>query len=277
MTDVETTADAPLGGLSLYDSPIFENHYIDLVALEVRWGSAVGAISTDDALKFRTAIEESVPDLRLPFVDRVEQRDISVVLGDANEQAAPTVESGFQLRDEDRDVTVVLLPRSVAIQVSAYSRWSVSILPLLVAALSSAVSQFSPDLVARMGLRYINRIEDESCKKPADWSGKIAPALLSVYNIWGLQTWVRQAQQQIELTIDREHIAVLRHALLYGPGGPDNYMIDVDVFSQRARSVDPAGIAQAFTRMNRTALAIFQQSVDHDYLAKRQEGGEEDE
>ena len=274
MTDIETT-EGPLGGLSLYDSPIFENHYIDLVALEVRWGSALGPIDAVDALKVRAEIESAVPSLSLAVVDRIEQRDISVVLGDDQEQSSASVESGFQLRDEKEEAVVALLPRSLTIQVSAYSRWSVSVLPLLEAAVGSIVSRFKPDLVSRVGLRYINRIEDLSCTRPADWSGKISPALLSVYNEWGLQAWVRQAQQQVELSIDKEHGAVLRHGLLYRQGAPNNYLIDVDVFSQRSRSVDVEGIAQAFTRMNRTALAIFQQSADHGYLARRQEEEEQ--
>jgi uncharacterized protein (TIGR04255 family) len=272
----DTANDGPLGGLALYDSPILNAPDIDLVALEVRWTEACSAVEASDALAIRDAIEAHVEGLRLPVVEPIAQKSLTVAFaGESPKTTEETVDAGHQLRAEDQSVVVAVLPHALSIQMSQYERWSVSARPILEAALNASIPMLRPSLVARIGLRYVNRIEDDLCVHPTDWNGKIAPALIAPYLDWGLQKWVRAANQAIEFEIDEDHRAVLRHGVFYQRTGvASDYLLDIDIFSQRTRSADAAALVESFTRMNRTSLAIFQQSINFDYLTDRAKEGE---
>jgi uncharacterized protein (TIGR04255 family) len=263
--------DVPFGGLPLHDEKIiFEHQYIDLVALEVRWASPLSDIEQSAAVRIRDAIEASVGDLTLPVIERVEQRALTVELGEGQFSQTP-VDSGYVLRTQDQNVAVSVLPQSVGIQTSAYTRWSESMRPLIAATLAGVAGALRPGLVSRTGLRYVNRINDDTCTAPKDWASRLSPALVAPYKDWGLQRWVSVARAQIDLALEANHGARLQHGAL----SPTDYLVDIDVYSQRTQTLDVADMVSSFTRMNRTALAIFQQSVPLEYMRSRQPKGAE--
>lgn len=263
--------DVPFGGLPLHDERIiFEHQYIDLVALEVRWASPLSDVDQAAAVSIRDAIEASVNNLTLPVIERVEQRALTVELGEGRVSQTP-VDSGFVLRTEDQNIAVSVLPQSVGIQTSTYTRWSESMMPLIAATLGGVAEALNPGLVSRTGLRYVNRINDGACTAPKDWASRLSPALVAPYKDWGLQQWVSVARAQIDLALEANHGARLQHGAL----SPTDYLVDIDVYSQRSQTLDVADMVSSFTRMNRTALAIFQQSVPLDYMRSRQPKGAE--
>jgi len=274
-TQSDTIEDGPLGGLTLQDTHLLKNPNIDVVALEVRWGKPTRSLTAAEAVAVRDAIEKRVEGLRLPVVEGMTQRMVTVQFDGqkADTSTTDTEGAGHQLRAENQAVSFALLPHAVAIQIgSGYERWSVSARPLIESVLAAVIPLVSPELVARIGLRYVNRIEDESCVEPSDWAGKIAPPLLAPYREWELGSRVRSANQAIELTVDEDHGAALRHGVVYQRTGlASDYLLDIDVFSQRVRTPDTEALVRAFTRMNRTALAIFQKSVVEDYLIAKYE------
>ena len=262
--------DVPLGNLPLSNAKIiFDQHCIDLVALEIRWLTPLGNIEEGTAVQIRDTIEERINGLRLQTIERVEQRSLTVVLDEATLPSQPEVEYGHILRTDDQKIAVSILPHSLGIQLGEYERWSITVRPLLEAALTAITDVLNPGLLARIGLRYVNRIHDESCTSAQDWIGKISAALVAPYSDWGMRSWVRTAREQIEFSIDQDHAAVLRHGVL----SPNEYLIDIDIFSQRTLQTNTDDLVRRFTQMNRTALANFQQSIVVDYLLSRQSEG----
>jgi len=269
----DSLEDGPLGGLTLQDTHLLNKPDIDVVAMEIRWAQATPSLTSAETLAVRDAIEKHVGWLRLPVVESMTQNNLTVQF-DADEASASTVSTadvGQQLRSEDQAVSFAILPHAIAIQVSSgYERWSKSARPLIEAVLTAVMAIVKPELVARIGLRYVNRLEDDACTLPTDWVGKVDAALLAPFGDWGLGKRVRSANQVVELAIDDDHGAMLRHGVFYQrTGKASDYLLDIDVYSQRARTPDVAELVQAFTRMNRTALAIFQQSTNAEYLVEK--------
>lgn len=261
--------DVPFGNLPLHEEKvIFDHQYIDLVALEVRWASPLSDIEQGAAVRIRDAIEASIDGVALPVIERVEQRALTVELGDGQVIQNP-VDAGYVLRAQDQNIAVSLLPQSVGIQTSAYTRWSESMKPLIAATLAGVADTLNPGLVSRIGLRYVNRINDDACTAPKDWATRLSPALVAPYRDWGLQQWVNVSRAQIDFALDANQGARLQH----GAMSPTDYLIDIDVYSQRSQSLDVADLVSSFTRMNRTAVAIFQQSVPLEYMRSRQPKG----
>lgn len=265
--------DGPLGGLALHDTQLLNKPDIDVVAIEIRWAQPTRSLTPAETITVREAIEQEVTGLRLPILEPLTQNNLTVQFdaSKASASTSATADAGQQLRTEDQSVSFAILPHAIAIQVSSgYVRWSKSARPLIKAVLSAVLPILNPEIVARIGLRYVNRLEDDACIVPSDWAGKVEAALLAPYGEWGLGGRVRSANQVLELAIDDDHVAMMRHGAFYQrTGTASDYVLDIDVFSQRARTPDVAEIVHAFTRMNRTALAIFQQSTNPDYLVER--------
>jgi hypothetical protein len=86
---------------------------------------------------------------------------------------------------------------------------------------------------------------------------------------------VRQAQQQVEVTLDGRHGALLRHGPIHDQSSKSvNYLLDLDVFAHAASPFNPAEVVDAAERLNRTALSLFQACVSAAYLKSLQGEGE---
>jgi len=266
-----TLEDVPFGGLPLRsERTVFDRNFIDLVALEVRWARPLAAVEQGAAIQIRDAIENTLGSVTLPVVERVEQRALTVELADG-QASQQSVDVGHVLRTQDQMIAISVLPQSVGIQLNTYLRWSESMKPLIAAVLSGVTGTLDPGVVSRAGLRYVNRIHDTDCSDPKDWAdGRISPALVAPYkDDWGLQQWVHVAREQIDFVLDDSSGARLQHGALT----PTDYLIDIDIYNQRSQKLDVPEMVSLFTRMNRTAAALFQQSVPIEYMESRQPKG----
>ena len=116
-------------------------------------------------------------------------------------------------------------------QISEYERWSTSMKAPLGILLDSLSRVVEPSLVHRIGLRYIDRFQDDACDSVSSWQGKIDDALLGpvLNKVFG--DMVRGAQQQVEIRLDDHHAALLRHGPIYDEASKSvQYLLDTDVF-----------------------------------------------
>lgn len=141
--------------------------------------------------------------------------------------------------------------------------------------LDAVAKELAPSLVQRIGLRYVDRFVDPSCKTLRDWFGKIDNTLLGPLGNPVFGSMVRQAQQQVEVTLDGRHGAVLRHGPIHDQSSKSvNYLLDLDVFAHAATTFNPSEVVDAAERLNRTALSLFQACVSAEYLKSLQGEGE---
>jgi uncharacterized protein (TIGR04255 family) len=166
------------------------------------------------------------------------------------------------------------MPDVLILQVGDYTRWSSSMKSPLRILLASLMTLVRPLLVHRIGLRYIDRFEDEACDTVSSWEGKIDDTLLGPVRNRVFGDKVRGAQQQVEIWLDDHHGALLRHGPVYEASKKTfQYLLDTDVFNHSAFEFDTERVLYLAEKLNRTALALFQAAMSEDYLRHLQGEG----
>jgi uncharacterized protein (TIGR04255 family) len=181
---------------------------------------------------------------------------------------------GWQISSADGQHSMTVFPSSVIWQVGAYKRWSLSMRAPLEVLLGAIAADLSPLLVQRIGLRYVNRFIDPACMAVGDWDGKIGATLLGPLRNPVFGEKVTGAQQQVEITLDSRHGALLRHGPIPDQASKSvNYLLDLDVFANAASPFIVTEVLGSAETLNRTALSLFQACVSVDYLKSLQRDG----
>lgn len=266
MTSTSTTQIGPLGGLPPADSTLLAKAPLEAAVIEVRFTGAVAEISPTDAAAVRDTLAKGT-DQDFPTIQPARQQQVQIDIGG---QGAPRISErskGWQIVSANGSSQITLMPDVVIMQISEYQRWSTSMKAPLGILLESLSQLVEPSLVHRIGLRYIDRFQDDACDSVSSWQGKIDDALLGpvLNKVFG--DMVRGAQQQIEIKLDDHHGALLRHGPVYDEASKSvRYLLDTDVFKHSTFEFDVERVLHAAERLNRTALALFQAAVTDDYL-----------
>ncbi len=258
--------DQPLGGLPPGEKVLLERSKIELALVEVRFGGGKSELSADEALQLRVLLEKA--GVELPQLQQTQQQQMSVTIGPGG--ASPSLEvqaRGWQLASRDGHLTVGVLPGTAAIQSTRYERWGRSLAPAVEATLSFIAETLAPDLVHRVGLRYVNRLTMAGARTPDAWRGSIIDTGLGMVIDDLLGPSVVATQQQVELRLGDTQGALIRHGAFVDAAshGEYSYLVDLDVFDGATARFDPAGTLDVATRLNRTALPLFQHLVTPAY------------
>ncbi|MFG2823094.1 TIGR04255 family protein [Kitasatospora sp. NPDC048365] len=239
---------------------------VEVAIAEVRFSSSANEVSTEHATKLQAmALEQG---LKLNTMQPARQQELMVqVVGVGAPAPQVTVRaSGWQYFSDDQSMTVTVMPDSIVVQVTRYERWSSSLRPALAVMLRGFGELITPELRFRLGLRYINRLVDPQAATPQAWQGRINDALMGpiLDPIFG--KLVASANQQLELAFGGGQGAVIRHgAFNDGASRSVSYLIDLDVFDGSTCTFDVDECLSQLQRMNRTALAMFQQATSNDF------------
>jgi uncharacterized protein (TIGR04255 family) len=257
--------DVPLGGLPPADRTLLPNAPLDVAVVDVRY-TAVEAVPAEIATAIRDALEATT-ELRFPHIRPTQQQMVQIEFGpDGSALSNKPGSSGWQIQTVDADRTVTVMADSLVLQTAAYERWSVSLGEPLAAALAVVQELLRPQLRTRLGLRYIDRFRDSSVGNTAGWRGRIRDEVLGPMrsDIYGHM--VRGSQQQLELDIDGTHRSIIRHGFTSEDDRSVGYLLDIDVFNELSTVFEPDSIIADAVRLNRTALSLFQSSIELDYL-----------
>ena len=256
----------PLGGLPVTKRVVLKKRQIDVALFEVRFSASDNIITPGQGFEIQGLISDV--DVPLPRIQPAQKQQIAVSVNATEPVSQVEVQGrGWQFLTSDDSVIVTVMPDSFAVQTTAYERWSVSILPFLQALVKAIAKVLRPELVYRVGLRYVNRLVDESAKSPTAWLGKINDRLLGAVQDPELGRLLTSTQQQLELKLGDSAGAVLRHGAFIDSAsrGATSYLIDTDVFSVEACRFDLDLISKRARTLNVTALALFQQVVTAAY------------
>jgi uncharacterized protein (TIGR04255 family) len=273
MTDISPTlpiTDVPLGGLPSADKTLLANAPLEVAIIEVKFTSSTAEVPVEVAARIRDALAEVVT-VDFPTIQPATQRAMQINFNAQGASWSGDQMTGWQVASSDGQHSAMILPGSVVWQVGDYKRWSLSMRAPLEVLLSAVEMDPAPSLVQRVGLRYVDRFVDPSCKSIGDWVGKIDTTVLGPLGNVVFGGMVRGAQQQIELALDGRHGALLRHGPIYDQTSKTvNYLLDLDVFAHGASAFAVADIVATAERLNRTALSLFQACVSADYLKSLQ-------
>lgn len=267
MSDTST----PLAGLPGADRTLLDRPPLELAIAEVRLISPASSIDDEAGLRIRDSLTSKGWHFPTLNVARAQHVAFTMGSGGASQQVSD-VASGWQMISGDGSTQVTVMPESLVVQTMAYHRWSVSLRPLLEAALEALAEALAPTLHQRIGLRYVNRFTDPDASSPASWSGRVSPELLGAACHPLLGKHVRGAQEQVELSLEETSGALLRHGPFVDPGvaNATSYLLDIDVFDGQTARFDAATIVERAEALNRTAAVLFQAALTPGFLRELQ-------
>jgi uncharacterized protein (TIGR04255 family) len=268
------TDDIPLGGLPPADPTMLVKAPLEVAIIEVRFTASVAEISPTDAASLRDALAEGTNTM-FPVIQPAFKQQVQIDFGAQGASRVSEQSKGWQIAAENGASIVTLMPDSVIMQIGRYERWSTSMKAPLGILLESLERLVEPSLIHRIGLRYIDRFQDNACGSVSSWQGKIDDALLGpvLNKVFG--DMVRGAQQQIEIRLDEQHGALLRHGPVPDEGSKSvQYLLDTDVFRHSTFEFDVDEVLYSAERLNRTALSLFQAAMTADYLRQLRDGAQ---
>ena len=259
--------DVPLGGLVGMQRVQLGRTHMEAAAAEVRFVASRSELSDADAKRIWALLGTDA----WPVFEPHEQKVVNVVLGPGGlAQQAEQSQSGWVLATPDRSTVITLLPTLVLVHAARYERYSVSLAGPLRAALAAFTEVTGASVVQRIGLRYVNRLTKPAATTPAFWADHIRPAFAGPLAS-RLGALVENQLQQVQLRLDdtagaRVHCGAFREA---DPSSrQSSFLVDLDVFRERALEYGPERCANLARQLNRTALALFAEVLSEQYLAE---------
>jgi uncharacterized protein (TIGR04255 family) len=262
----------PLAGLPPADRTLLVRPPLELAVLEVRFAADSDDVDADLGLLARDRLADLGHDY--PRLERAQEGRLEIQMQPGSQPMSQVqqVARGWQLHAADGSGHITVLPGAVVIQTTRYERWSVTLRPILEAVLTVTEDILMPALVARVGLRYVDRFVDADADSPAHWQGRIHPDLIGAAGHPVFGRHVRAAQQQVELSLGAAHGALLRHGpfIDLAVGGATSYLVDIDVFDAESTRFATANLVRRAEVLNRTAASLFQATLTPEYLRSLQ-------
>jgi len=278
MSENRGLTDGPLGGLTPAERVLLRKPQLELAVAEVRFVDAGAEIESEHVLKIREVLAGY--GFNLPQVQPAQTQDLTLKVSHGEVEPEVNVRStGWMLTSSDTRLVVTVLPGVLAIQSTQYERWKTSLEAPLVAALEGVAETLAPTLVQRVGLRYVNRLNDSNASSVAAWSDAIAPHFFGVLGHGEIGPKAIGCQQQITLQLGDAQGAVIRHGVFKdaAANGMYSYLVDIDVFDQTADAFVADDISASARALNRTALSLFQQVVTSEHRNTMEPYAEVDE
>lgn len=260
--------DVPLGGLTALSRLQLGRTHMEAAVAEVRFVPTPGR----DALPEATAVAvwKGLGGRKaFPVFERHTMNAISLVVTPDGADSSAQVQHGWVLATADRRTAVTLFPSTVVVQTREYERFSTSLAGRLRAALRLFVDASDVHVVQRVGLRYINRMQDPAASHAVFWHDHVRPAFRGPL-AGDLAPLVEASHQQAHLRLDETAAARVQSGVFREQGPEDRYsfLVDLDVFREEAFPFDDDLCANITRQLNRTAFALFCQVLSDKYLAE---------
>jgi uncharacterized protein (TIGR04255 family) len=238
---------------------------LDLVVCQVRYETNLGVSDS----KLARAFHEAVGGRHGIYsnIGQVVGQAINVSVEDegarATTSSAPL--SGWRFGAVDDSWIISLMPDHVALETSAYTTWD-EFRVRLGDVLTAAADAIDPAFEHRLGLRYIDRLDDLEIETPKDWGRYVSAHLLGPVLDEALGPAITATRQALFLRLTDEMRCNFNHGFFAEPGDTRlGYLLDYDLFRQDSRPFDARSIMSAAEEMHRSALQLFQASIVKDY------------
>ncbi|MGO9754637.1 MAG: TIGR04255 family protein [Solirubrobacteraceae bacterium] len=258
---------------SLPDAPRFrlERPPLAQVVCQVRFSSVLKLQREPEVIPFQDAIRADYPRY-------TKTEAMSIVVTPAGVQQQPLGGTLYRFQDTSAAYTAVLSTDFIALETSGYV--DIEDFASRVVALSKVIAeQYHPTEINRVGLRFINELRLGSTDPKSEMLSAITPALLGPIGTAELAASTIN-MQQVFLLRGTGTSALVRHGLNpeggttvdLGPGqfpGPEYadpfYLLDIDVFSERAVPFSVEGIDTLVRDFNENVRAVFAWAVNEEY------------
>lgn len=253
-------------GLPQVPVTVFERPPLILTLCQVRFTEVLRVADQVAVAKFQEAIQGDFP-IPVP----ADEMELQVQVGGTN--ARFQQDRLWAFTDTEDVWRLVLTQTFLSLETRSYDNFD-DFLGRLRKALIAFTNHFSPALVTRIGLRYINEIRGNG----VDWSDIINAHLLSPLAVEELRDSIQRVVQEIVLQFPANRGITVRHGLF--PGGttvqprPEEaflganpfYLLDFDAFSTRSlQKMDIDAICAQAGEFNQAIHALFRWSITSEY------------
>lgn len=239
--------------------------HLDRAALEgAVWEIRYLADATEfDADSARRMLAVLGPDITQ--IEEAALHDLTVEVRDDGLRSDTITTRGLQFHSLDKSVVYTCLPGRASIQVSGgYDRWSTTMVPHIEKVLDLLDESVHPTIVKRVGLRYVNRFDDDRSL----WQKLFTPTLLGPLGDHTMGAMVQGAHHEFALSIEGFVGVTVRHGVVpSAPDGRGGYLVDLDGARDMSIAYDRTEIALVAERLNRTLNSVFQLLLTAEGLA----------
>lgn len=255
--------DVPLGGITRQPRMFYKRTHMEVAAADIRFVVPGQEIPEAAAEEIWDALGRD----EFPIFEAHKQQMVSVQVSPAGAEQTIEVQQGWLIACADRSTAVTLLPSTVVVQTQAYSRYSESLAARVEAVVPLFAEATGATKVARLGLRYVNRLRDAEASSPQFWGQYIDPSFAGTLR-GGVSNLVVSQQEQVQLKLDATGWVRITSGLLEEPGNTPlfSYLVDMDVFREATFAYDGDLVANHLRQLNRTAFALFTNIVSDEFL-----------
>lgn len=254
---------------------------IEVAAAEIRLTSGLALAEEVHALSLREALRGSGHSFKT--MSAAARQEVALSMSPAGGQAVQgTSVQGWTFSDEPSQMQVTWLADVLLVQSSSYTHYSETLKPVLEAALHWLADNAGVQLRTRAGLRYVNRLVDESADTAQAWRGRVNDWLLGpvVAGPWAAR--IEHSHQQLHIRNEESTTTVLRHGPFRDAAARNNfsYLLDLDVFDEGTEAFNVLDTLELLTRLNYTAATLFRGTLTAEFLeelgiaTESQEGGD---
>lgn len=255
--------DVPLGGITAQPRMFYKRTHMEVAAADIRFVVPIQEISEAAAEDIWDALGRD----EFPIFEAHKQQMVSLQVSPAGAEQTVQIQQGWLIACADRSTAVTLLPSTVVVQTQAYSRYSESLAGPVAAVVPLFAKATGATKVARLGLRYVNRLRDAEASSPQFWGQYIDPSFAgTLRGVMG--NLVVSQQEQVQLKLDATGWARITSGLLEEPGNAPlfSYLVDMDVFREATFAYDSDLVLNHLRQLNRTAFALFTNIVSDEFL-----------
>lgn len=217
-----------------------------------------------------SALREPMASQGLTSATQIHLQQVSIGTSEAGTQAESSskVAAGWQFKAPGDAVVVTILRDQLSLEIKRYPGWD-AFLEVWQSCVKSLLGVVKPELVSRLGLRYVNRIRPRGVANAAGWAeeGLVAPSFLGPAVGSALSTYVTGAEGRAALRFEDGTEALIHHGVVSEDDGPV-FLLDLDCFDTRAEEFSIDTLSTRLRALNDHSLEVFQEVVKEELRAE---------
>jgi len=250
----------PLGGPAPTELLLVRSPLVRVVA-QVRFSSVLRIDTKDGIAAFQDYIRADYP-----LFESVAAQQMQLDIG-ANGPVMRSVPSTvLRFSDAERTIQLSLTTDTATLEATTYEGRG-RFLARLAKILARVEGEFAPGLVLRIGMRYVNRIEDDTAliRLPE----LVASNLIGVAQP-ELRAFVSQVLSEASIEVEEGRLLLRWGVLppnatidpfLLVPVNRSTWVFDVDVFSEKQRAFSGQDLSLLFQKLSERAYAVFRYAI----------------
>lgn len=186
----------------------------------------------------------------------------------AEAESSGKIAAGWQFKAPGDAIVVTVLRDQMSMEVKKYPGWD-EFSTLWRSCVEGVLSIVKPELVMRLGLRYVNRVRPRGVADAAGWaaSNLVDQAFLGPTVGSALSQFVTGAEGRAALAFPDGAEALVHHGVVLETEGPV-FLLDIDCFSTKADDFSVETLSTRLRTLNDHSLEVFQEVVKENLRAE---------